>query len=47
LAIEAEVNELMAITNLVLEELQETLIKEYYNDLVHGHPGVARIMELI
>jgi hypothetical protein len=46
-AFKTEVNNIWAITNTVPEELQETLIREHHDDPVHGHPGVARTMELI
>jgi hypothetical protein len=42
-----ECNNIMAITNIVPEELQEAIIKEHHDDPVYGHPGVARTMELI
>jgi hypothetical protein len=31
----------------VLEELQEAIICEYYNNLLHSHPGITRTIELI
>jgi transposase InsO family protein len=31
----------------VPEELQEQIIRQHHDDPVHGHPGVARTMELI
>ena len=46
-AVEAEVNEILAITNSVPEELQEALIREHHDDPVHGHPGITRTIELI
>ena len=38
---------MMTITHEVLEELQEAIIAQHYDDPVHGHPGIARTMELI
>jgi hypothetical protein len=35
----------MSIGIEVPEELQEAIIWQYYDDLVYGHPGVARTME--
>jgi hypothetical protein len=46
-AVEAEINNIWTITNTIPEELQEALIREHHDDPVHGHPGVARTMELI
>jgi hypothetical protein len=37
----------MSIGIEVPEELQEAIIRQYYNDLVHGHPRVAQIIEQI
>jgi hypothetical protein len=37
----------MSIRIEVPEELQEAIIRQYYDDPVHGHPRVARIMEQI
>jgi hypothetical protein len=35
-------NLLIKVTyNEVLEELQEAIIKQYYNDPVHGHPSIT------
>ena len=31
----------------VPEECVEEMIQDYHNDLMHGHPGVTRTMELI
>ena len=31
----------------VLEELEEEVISSYYNNLLHRHPSVIRIIELI
>jgi transposase InsO family protein len=31
----------------VPEELQEAIIRQHHDDPVHGHPGIARTMELI
>jgi hypothetical protein len=40
-------NLMMSIGLEVPEELQKIIIRQHYDDLVHGHPGIARIMELI
>jgi hypothetical protein len=40
-------NLLMQVTSEVLEELQEVIIKQHYDDLVHGYSGITRTMELI
>ena len=37
----------MKIRNNVPKEVQQTIIKEHYNNPVHGYPGIARTMELI
>jgi hypothetical protein len=37
----------MQVTNEVLEELQEVIIKQHYNDLVYSHSGITRTIELI
>jgi hypothetical protein len=37
----------MSIGIEVPEELQEAIIRQYHDDPVHGHPGVARTMEQI
>jgi transposase InsO family protein len=37
----------MVIGLEVPEELQETIIRQHHDDPVHGHPGIARTMELI
>jgi hypothetical protein len=31
----------------VLEELEEDIISSYYNNLLHRHPSIIRIIELI
>jgi hypothetical protein len=31
----------------VLEELQEAIIKQHYDDLLHGYPSITRTIELI
>ena len=31
----------------VLEDLEEEVISCYYDDLLYGHPGITRTMELI
>jgi hypothetical protein len=40
-------NNMMQITNDVPTELQDEIIRQHHDDPVHGHPGVARTMELI
>ena len=40
-------NSILRVTSKVLEELQEAIIKQHYNDPVHGHPGITRTIELI
>jgi hypothetical protein len=40
-------NLLMQVTNEVLEELQEAIIKQHYDDPVHSYPGITRTIELI
>jgi hypothetical protein len=42
-----EVNALLRIGNDVLEESQEAIIQQHYNDTVHGHPSITRTIELI
>jgi hypothetical protein len=37
----------MQITNEVLEELQEAIISQHHNDLVHSYPSITRTIELI
>jgi transposase InsO family protein len=37
----------MVIGLEVPKELQETIIRQHHDDPVHGHPGIARTMELI
>jgi hypothetical protein len=38
---------IMSIGIEVPEELQESIIRQHYDDPVHGHSGVARIIEQI
>jgi hypothetical protein len=38
---------MMKVGYELLEEFEETIIQQHYDDLVHGHPGVSRTMELI
>ena len=40
-------NQIMKIASEVPEELQEAIIQQHHDDPVHGHPGIARTMELI
>jgi len=40
-------NLILRVTSEVPEELQEAIIKQYYDDPVHSHPGITRTMELI
>jgi hypothetical protein len=40
-------NNMVRITHDVPVELQEAVIRQHHDDPVHGHPGVARTMELI
>ena len=40
-------NLLMQVTNEVLEELQEAIIKQHYNNLVYSYPSITRTIELI
>jgi hypothetical protein len=40
-------NAILKIRNNVLEELQDAIIRQHYNDPVHGHPSITRTMELI
>ena len=42
-----QLNNLMRITSQVPKELQEGIIRQHHDDPVHGHPGIARTMELI
>ena len=42
-----ENNIIMKIGNDVPKEVQQIIIEEHHNDPVHGHPGIARTMELI
>jgi hypothetical protein len=37
----------MQVTNKVLEELQEVIIKQYYDDPVHSYSSITRTIELI
>jgi transposase InsO family protein len=42
------INNLMMKVGIdVPEELQEQIIRQHHDDPVHGHPGIARTMELI
>ena len=40
-------NSMLRVTSEVLEELQEAIIKQHYDDSVHSHPGITRTIELI
>jgi len=40
-------NLLMQVTNKVLEELHEAIIRQHYDNLVYGYPSITRIIELI
>ena len=40
-------NSILRVTSEVLEELQETIIKQHYNDSVHGYSSITRTIELI
>jgi hypothetical protein len=40
-------NNLITIALSVPKELQEAIIREHYDDLVHRHPSVTRTIELI
>ena len=40
-------NQIMKIASDVPEELQEAIIQQHHNDPVHGHPSIARTIELI
>jgi hypothetical protein len=40
-------NALLTIKNNVLEELQNIIIRQYYDDPVHGYLGITRTIELI
>jgi hypothetical protein len=40
-------NNLITIALSVPKELQEAIICEHYNNLVHRHPSVTRTIELI
>ncbi|CAG5136913.1 uncharacterized protein ALTATR162_LOCUS7 [Alternaria atra] len=40
-------NLMMTIAHEVPEELQEAIIAQHHDDPVHGHPGIARTIELI
>jgi transposase InsO family protein len=42
-----QLNNILKITNQVPEELQTEIIRQHHDDPVHGHPGIARTMELI
>jgi hypothetical protein len=37
----------MQVTSEVLEELQEVIIKQHYNNLVHSYSSITRTIELI
>jgi len=40
-------NLILRVTSEVLEELQEVIIKQYYNNSVHGYSSITRTIELI
>ena len=40
-------NLILRVTSKVLEELQEAIIKQHYNDPVHSHPSITRTIELV
>jgi len=40
-------NSILRVTSEVLEELQEVIIKQHYNNLVHSYPSITRTIELI
>jgi len=40
-------NLILQVTSEVLEELQEAIIKQNYNNLVHSHSSITRTIELI
>jgi hypothetical protein len=42
-----KINNILTITNKVLEELQEAIIREHHDNLVHRHPSITRTIELI
>jgi len=42
-----EINILTKVTLEVPKELQETIIRHYHDDTLHGHQGITRTMELI
>jgi hypothetical protein len=37
----------MQVTNKVLEELQEVIIKQHYNNSIHSYSSITRTIELI
>ena len=41
------VNAILSITTKVLEDLQEKIIQQHYNNLVYSHPRITRTIELI
>ena len=40
-------NLILRVTSEVPEELQEAIIKQHYNNPVHGYPSITRTIELI
>jgi hypothetical protein len=40
-------NLIITIAHKVLEELQEAIIAQHYDDPVHGYPSIVRTIELI
>ena len=40
-------NSILRVTSEVLEELQEAIIKQHYDNSVHGYSGITRTIELI
>ena len=40
-------NQIIKIASEVPEELQEAIIQQHHNNPVHGHPSIARTIELI
>jgi hypothetical protein len=40
-------NAILKIRNDVPEELQDAIIRQHYDNPVHGHPSITRTMELI
>ena len=41
------INGILRIGNDIPEDQQEEIIRQHHDDPVHGHPGIARTMELI